>query len=119
LDNSILIDKIATSKDGKILGNIIRIEGREKSVVLANKPRVVIKVDRLLNQPDFVEIILDRLISFNEKRAIFDITKEEFIEIQKAYRVNRKRALKESQDRTRQKEAYDKTTVTALKDRFY
>ena len=114
MDASKLISKIAYSKEGTKLGEIIRIEGRETANVLSEKPHAIIKVSRFLVLPDIIEIALDRLLKIEGSRIFFEITEKEFKELQRIYRLHRKRNLKAAKEKTRVKEDFNKVATRTM-----
>lgn len=114
MDFSEFISKIAFSKEGEKLGEIIRIEGRTTANILAEQPHAVIKVTRFLMQSDLILIPLKTVFSIEEKSVFFDIEKKIFEEMQKIYRLERKRKLKADKAKTKVKEDFNKATTRTL-----
>ena len=114
MDTSKFISKTAYSKEGSKLGIIIRIEGRETANVLSEKPHAVVKVSRFLVLPDIIEIPLDKVIKIEVSRVFFKTTKKEFEELQRIYRLHRKRNLKAAKEKTQVKEDFDKVATRTM-----
>ncbi|HUU78284.1 MAG TPA: hypothetical protein VMX55_08050 [candidate division Zixibacteria bacterium] len=114
MDFSEFISKIAYSKEGEKLGEIIRIEGRTTANIIVEQPHAVIKVTRFLKQSDIILIPLKSILSIEEKYVFFDIEKRKFEEMQQVYRLERKRKLKADKAKTEVKEDYNKATAGTL-----
>ncbi|MHA1221169.1 MAG: hypothetical protein ACTSQB_05500, partial [Candidatus Heimdallarchaeota archaeon] len=85
-----LVGKEAYSKEGNILGKIIRVEGNPEANIIAERPQAVIEVERFLVKPDLIHIHLSTVITVEEE-VFFDIPIKEFRKLQKIYRYERKK----------------------------
>ena len=111
-----LISKKAISQEGKILGEIIRLEGKLDAKVIVDQLRVVIKVDRALKEPDIIQIPFDKIISVDEDDVQLNIPIKEFKVLQQVYRVERKRKLKSEKDRELIEEGFKKAVAKSMTD---
>lgn len=113
-----LITKKALSQEGKILGEIIRLEGKHNAKVIVDQLRVVIKVDRVLKEPDLIQIPFKKIISVIEDDVQLDIPMKDFKELQELYRFERKKKLKSEKDREMIEEGYKKAVTKTMSQRY-
>ncbi|NHJ39379.1 MAG: hypothetical protein FK731_05045 [Asgard group archaeon] len=119
MESPSLITKKAISQEGKILGEIIRLEGKQEAKVIVDQLRVVIKVERTLKEPDLIQIPVEKIISVIEDNVQIDIPFKKFKELQELYRFERKRKLKSEKDRELIEEGYKKAVSKTLSQRYF
>jgi hypothetical protein len=119
METTSLISKKAISQEGKILGEIIRLEGKLDAKVIVDQLRVVIKVDRALKEPDIIQIPFEKIISVIEDDVKLDIPVKDFKTLQQVYRVERKKKLKSEKDRELIEEGFKKAVAKTLSDRHF
>jgi hypothetical protein len=81
--------------------------------------RVVIKVDRVLKEPDIIQIPFEKIISVIEDDVKLDIPVKDFKTLQQVYRVERKKKLKSEKDRELIEEGFKKAVAKTLSDRHF
>jgi hypothetical protein len=116
METTSLISKKAISQEGKILGEIIRLEGKLDAKVIVDQLRVVIKVERALKEPDIIQIPFEKIISVIEDDVKLDIPVKDFKTLQQVYRVERKRKLKSEKDRQLIEEGFKKAVAKSMTD---
>ncbi len=109
-----VLGKEAFTIDNDYLGKIIRVEGNANAVVRSERLFAVIRVKRFLFEPDFIRVSLEKFIFLSGQRVSFEITKEEFKQLQQAYRIERKRLLKAEKEKTKVKEDFNRATTETL-----
>ncbi|NHJ46709.1 MAG: hypothetical protein FK733_02865 [Asgard group archaeon] len=114
-----LISKTALSQEGNILGEIIRVEGREDARVIVEQLIIVIKVKRVFGEPDIIQIPLKKVVSVSDEDVKLDIPMVEFKKMQDLYRVERKRKLKSEKDRELIEEGYKKAISKTMSQRYF
>lgn len=119
METTSLISKKAVSQEGKILGEIIRLEGKLDAKVIVDQLRVVIKVDRILKEPDIIQIPFEKIISVVEDDVQLDIPVKDFKTLQQVYRVERKKKLKSEKDREMIEEGFKKAIAKTMSDRYF
>ena len=90
------IDKVAYTLEGKKIGIVIRLEGKEDANVLSEKPRLIIKCKRIFAEPDIIQILVGQIKSTEHDKIIFNVTQSELKELKEAYRFERKKNLEEA-----------------------
>jgi hypothetical protein len=114
-----LISKTALSQEGNILGEIIRVEGKENARLLVEQLKIIIRVKRIFGEPDIIQIPLKKVISVTDEDVKIDIPMVEFKKMQDLYRVERKRKLKSEKDREVIEEGYKKAITKTMSQRYF
>jgi hypothetical protein len=102
------LGKTAISKDNRELGSIVRVDGSPTSVIISQKPHVIIEVKRFIFSPDFIQLPLDLVLEIKEATVRFDILKRDFATKQKTYRAHRKNQIKTNEKGKNKDKDYDK-----------
>ncbi|HUT82375.1 MAG TPA: PRC-barrel domain-containing protein [Candidatus Bathyarchaeia archaeon] len=109
-----ILGKEAYTINGDYLGKIIRVEGKPDAVIRSERLFAIIRVARFLFNPDLVQLSLEKFNFLEGQNVTFDITKQEFKNLQHLYRIERKRLLKAEKERTRVKEDFNKAATDTL-----
>ena len=105
--------KTALSKDEEKLGEIIRIEGSPTSVIISEKPHVIVKVTRLFFSSDYIQLPLELVMEQTATSVQFNISEEEFEQLKQTYRAQRKSRIATSRRRKKFGDDYDKNIAEA------
>ena len=112
-----LIHKTVFSLEGKRLGRVFRVEGSTDAEVLDEKAHLIVKVERLITPPDLIEIPTERITKV-EKRAVFlDITRDDFKQMQREFRAERKYKEKAARAKNAAKKEYDRQITRMMSRR--
>jgi hypothetical protein len=114
-----LISKIALSQEGTVLGEIIRLEGKQNARVKVEQLRLVIKAERAFGEPDIIQIPLKKIISVGNDDVQLDIPTLEFKKLQQVYRIERKRKLKSEKSREMIEEGFKKAVTKTMSQRYF
>ena len=113
-DSISIIGKIARSKNGIKLGEILRVEGQPNNLTIANSLHVIIESNNQIADSDVVQVLLERMYNVDDEDVYFDISLDELKENQIAYRFSRNQKIQAESAQLKKRNDTKKKTLRTL-----